>query len=189
MADQINVNEFKQGMTFLKNNQVYQVLEANHAKSGRGQAHVKVRAKNLFTNSLQNLTFIGGEKVQKAYISKKSVQFLYFEGNKAFFMDTKNFDQIEINDERIEKNRDFLGTEIIFNLIFYEDHLLDLEIPKNIVLEIIETTDAVKGDTVTNATKRAILETGLSIDVPQFINVNDKILINTETKKYVSKIS
>lgn len=189
MADQINVNEFKPGMTFLRNNQVYQVLEANHAKSGRGQAHVKVRAKNLFTSSLQNLTFVGGEKVEKAYISKRNAQFLYFEGKKAFFMDTKNFDQIEINDERIENKRDFLGSEIIFNLIFYEDQLLDLEIPKNITLEVTETTDAVKGDTVTNATKRAILETGLAIDVPQFINVNDKISINTETKKYVSKLS
>jgi elongation factor P len=189
MAEQINVNDFKQGITFLRNNQVYQVIEANHAKSGRGQAHVKVKAKNLFTNSLQNITFVGGEKVEKAYILKKSMQFLYFEGNKAFFMDNKNFDQIEINDQKIEKNRDFLGIETTLNLLFFEDHLIDIEIPKNIILEVIETTDAIKGDTITNATKKAKLETGLEIDVPQFINISDKVLINTETKKYISKLS
>ncbi|BDV03700.1 MAG: elongation factor P [Candidatus Hepatoplasma scabrum] len=189
MADQINVNEFKQGITFLRNNQVYQVIEASHAKSGRGQAHVKVKAKNLFTNSLQNLTFIGGEKVEKAYVTKKEAQFLYFEGNKAFFMDTKNFDQIEIIDSKVDVNRDFLGSGVIFNLIFYENKLIEFEIPKNMMLEVIETVDAIKGDTVTNATKKAKLETGLLIDVPQFISINDKVLINTETKKYVSKVS
>lgn len=187
MSSQINVNEFKNGMTFLKDNNIYIVLESSHSKSGRGQAHVKVKAKNLLNNSIINITFVGGERVEKAYIEKKNMQFLYFDEKYGYFMDLENYEQIEISIDKIKSEQKFLKEELEVIIKIYNNQILGIELPKNITYTVTETSDAVKGDTVSGATKKAIIETGLEIDVPQFININDKIVLNIESKKYISK--
>ncbi len=188
MAEQINVNDFKSGITFLKNNSVFLVIEANHSKSGRGQAHVKVKVKNLVTGTINQITFIGGERVEKAFINKEKVQFLYSDEKRSYFMNNETFEQIEIeNSFFVNKENNFLVEGLEVNITSYEGNILGIEIPKNVVIKILETTDAVKGDTVTNATKKAKLITGLEIDVPQFIGNGDEIIVNTETSKYVSR--
>lgn len=187
MAEQINVNEFKPGITFLKDKNVFLVITASHSKSGRGQAHVKVKAKNLFNGATNIITFTGGEKIEKAFVTKTKMQFLYNDGNSSSFMDNETFEQIEINNDLLKLELNYLVEGVEAMVTSFQERILGVELPKNITLSVKETSDAVKGDTVTNATKKAILETGKEIDVPQFINNEDKIIINTETGKYVSR--
>jgi len=188
MAEQINVNEFKPGVTFLKDNDLYIVLESSHSKSGRGQAHVKCKAKNLFTGTVNSLTFTGGVKVEKAFVSKNKMQFLYVDGDKAFFMNNETFEQLEMELSKLKEELQYVteGSEVI--IMTYESKIIGMEIPKTVELEVVETADAVRGHTVNNATKKAKLETGIEIDVPQFINLGQKILINTTTVKYSGKV-
>ncbi len=187
MAEQINVNEFKPGVTFLKEGVVFLVLEATHSKSGRGQAHVKVKAKNMFTGTTNVITYTGGERVEKAFVSKTKMQFLYSDGVNSNFMDNETFEQIEIADKLIKEELQYLIESIEVMVTSFDGRILGVEIPKNVTLVVSDTSDAVKGDTVTNATKKATLETGIEIDVPQFVNKNDKVVVNTETGKYVSR--
>lgn len=185
----INVNDLKPGVTFIgKDDNIYLTIEAEHAKSGRGQAHVKVKAKNMRNNSVNVLTFTGGEKINQAYINKKTMQFLYQDGNEFIFMDQEDFNQIKLTSDKFEEEFKFLSEESIVKILLYNEEVLGLEIPKNVTLTVTETADAVKGDTANKATKKAILETGIEIDVPQFIKTNDKIIVNTETGKYVNKV-
>lgn len=187
MSELINVNDFKSGITFSKNGEIYVVIESTHAKSGRGQAHVKAKVRNLYTNSILTMTFTGAEKVEKAFIEKKTVQFLYFDEMYSFFMDMETFEQFEIENKKIKDKIHFLIEGLELFLIFYKGDLLGIELPKNISLKVVETANAVKGDTVNKATKRAKLENNIEIEVPQFINIDDKVIINTENLKYVSK--
>lgn len=188
MAEQINVNEFKPGITFIRDDEVQLVLESSHSKSGRGQAHVKVKTRNLFTGATTSFTYTGGEKVDKAYVSKVTMQYLYVDGGNGIFMDNDTFEQIEISLDKLTEELKYIveGSEVM--VMSYESKVLGVEIPKNVELEVTETADAVKGDTVTNATKKATLETGLEIDVPQFIGLGQRIVVNTTTGKYGGKV-
>lgn len=188
MAEQINVNEFKPGITFLNNNEVFMVLESSHSKSGRGQAHVKCKIRNLYTGANSQITFTGGDKVEKAFVNKAKMQYLYIDGSNAIFMDNETFEQIEIETSRLEEELKYIveGSEVL--VMSYEARILGVEIPKNVELKVTETADAVRGDTVTNATKKAKLETGIEIDVPQFIDQGQVIIVNTTTCKYGGKV-
>lgn len=188
MAEQINVNEFKPGITFIHNGDVHIVIESSHSKSGRGQAHVKCKSKNLFNGSISVVTFTGGEKVEKAFVAKSSMQFLYVDGGNGVFMNNETFEQIEIETDKLEEELKYIveGSEVM--IMTYESRVLGIEIPKNVELEVTETADAVRGDTVTNATKKATLETGIEIDVPQFIDQGQKVIVNTTTGKYGGKV-
>lgn len=183
----INVNEFKPGVTFEYKDKIYIVLESIHSKSGRGQAHVKVKAKNLIEKTILNITFIGGEKVKKAFIEAKNAQFLYFDKIKGYFMDLDSFEQIEISNEKLEKEKKFLVSNLIIKLKLYKNIVFGIDLPLNITLIVTEAPDAVRGDTITNPTKKVTVETGFKIDVPQFISTGDKIVVNSETEKYVSR--
>ncbi len=164
------------------------VLESSHSKSGRGQAHVKCKTKNLFTGANSLITFTGGEKVEKAFVSKSTMQYLYIDGSNAIFMDNETFEQIEINISKLENELKYIveGSEVM--VMTFNERVLGVEIPKNVELIVSETADAVRGDTVTAATKKAILETGIEIDVPQFIDIGQKIIVNTSTGKYGGKV-
>ncbi|BDU67600.1 MAG: elongation factor P [Candidatus Tyloplasma litorale] len=188
MAEQINVNEFRPGITFIHEGDVHIVLDSTHSKSGRGQAHVKCKTKNLFTNVTSLITFTGGEKVEKAFVSKSKMQFLYIDGENAIFMNTETFEQLEIKLKKLEEELQYIteGSEVM--VINYESRILGIEIPKNVELKVIEAADAVKGDTVTNATKKIKLETGIEIDAPQFIKEGQTIIVNTSNGKYGGKI-
>lgn len=188
MAEVINVNELKPGMTFIHEKEPWILIESEHSKSGRGQAHVKCKAKNLMTGTISTITYTGGDKLDKAFVERRGMQYLYIDGSNATFMDNETFEQIEILTSKLEKELKFIieGSEV--SIMTYEGMVLGIDIPKNVELEVAETADAVKGDTVTNATKKAILETGLEVDVPQFIDQGQKIIINTTTGKYGGKV-
>lgn len=187
MEKTLNVNTLRPGTTFLKNDKVYLVLESSHAKSGRGQAHVKTKLKNLSDKSIINITFTGGDKVEAAFLTKKNCQFLYFEKQNAIVMDLESFEQTSIPAAVFNDLKDYLVEGCELSLLYFENNLIDIELPKNVVLQVVETADAVRGNTVNAANKKAILNSGLELDVPQFINIDDEIIVSTLTGKYVSR--
>jgi elongation factor P len=187
MAEKINVNEFKPGITFLHEGQPHIVLESTHSKSGRGQAKVKAKVKNLQAGTNMYLTFTGGDMVEKAFVERRKMQYLYEDGSNATFMDSETFDQIEVPLNNVTEELKYLveGAEVY--IMMFEGMNLGISLDKNVTLEVVEAPDAVAGNTVTNATKKVVLETGLEIDAPQFIKQGDKVVVSTTEGKYVSK--
>lgn len=187
MVSKISVNNLKNGNTFKKNNQVYVLLDSSHSKSGRGQAHVKARVRNLKTDSVSWITFTSSEFVESAYIDKKKMKYLYSNGESLIFND-ENFNEFSLSVDIIGDKIYFLvaGEEVL--VFIYENEIIGVEFDKKVKLKVVKTPElAVKGNTVSNATKKAILETDLEIDIPQFVQEGDYIIVSTETKKYLSK--
>ena len=183
----INVNDFKIGVTIMYEGNLYQVLEFQHVKPGKGAAIVKSKLKNLRTGSIVEQTFNSGIKIPTAHISKTKMQFLYSTGDSYSFMNMETYEQVDVDVKQIENEAKFLkeGLEVI--IIFFENELLGIELPEKIDYVITETEPAVKGNTATNATKDATLETGLTVRVPLFIEQGEEIIVSTKDGKYVSR--
>lgn len=183
----INVNDFKTGVTITLEGAIYQVLEFQHVKPGKGAAIVKAKLKNLRTGSIVENTFNAGIKVETAHIDKQKMQFLYSDGDKYNFMDMETYEQIELDKSQIEYETKFLKENLEAYITFYKGEMLGLELPDKVVMTITHTEPAVKGNTTTNALKDAIVETGLLVKVPLFINEGEEIIISTSDGKYVSR--
>lgn len=183
----INTNDFKTGLTITYEGNLYQVLEFQHVKPGKGAAIVKTKLKNLRTGSIVEQTFNSGIKVPTAHVDKIKMQYLYNDGNMYSFMNMNTYEQVEIDKSQISNEVKFLkeGLEII--LYFYENEMLGIELPEKIDFKIIQTEPAVKGNTATNATKDAIIETGYLVKVPLFIEQDEEIIVSTKDGKYVSR--
>ncbi|AHF57803.1 elongation factor P [Spiroplasma eriocheiris] len=183
----INVNDFKPGVTFQYEGNIYVVIEAQHSKSGRGQAHVKTKAKNLRTGATTSITFTGGDKVEKAMIDKVEMQYLYDDGVNLVFMDSQTYDQVEIPSERLTWEKNFFKEGVTASVTKYEGEVLGVILPDKIDLQVIEAEAAVKGDTSSGAMKKAIVETGWELQVPLFIKEGEIISINTSDGKYAGR--
>ena len=183
----INTNDFKTGLTITNEGNLYQVLEFQHVKPGKGAAIVKTKLKNLRTGSIVEQTFNSGIKVPTAHVDKIKMQYLYNDGNMYSFMNMNTYEQVEIDKSQISNEVKFLkeGLEVI--LYFYENEMLGIELPEKIDFKIIQTEPAVKGNTATNATKDAIIETGYLVKVPLFIEQDEEIIVSTKDGKYVSR--
>ncbi|AGM24994.1 elongation factor P [Spiroplasma chrysopicola] len=180
----ISVNDFRPGITFEYEGNIYVVLEAQHSKSGRGQAHVKAKVKNLRTGSTTMITFTGGDKVSKAMIDKVEMQFLYDDGSNAIFMDTATYEQLEIPSERLIWEKNFLKEGVMVSVSKFEGEVIGIVLPDKIDLQIVEAEAAIKGDTTSGAMKKAVLETGWELLVPLFIKENEIITVSTADGKY-----
>lgn len=183
----INVNDFKTGMTIKVDNNIYQVIEFQHVKPGKGSAFVRSKLKNLRTGATIDNTFNAGIKVEPARIDKKEMQFLYSQGDSYCFMNMETYEQLELDKSAIGDNIKFLKENMNVYLTFYEGELLGLDFPDKIELLVVETEPAVKGNTTNSAMKDAKLETGMTIKVPLFINENETVVISTKDGKYVSR--
>ncbi len=183
----INVNDLKPGITFEYNNDIYIVISSQHSKSGRGQAHVKTKVKNLKTNSTTNITFIGGDKVKKAFINQRNVQFLYSDSDNLHMMDIENYEQIEISTKKYRWVLDFLleGSNLV--IAMFNNEIINIILPQNVRLKVKSIEGGVKGDSISNSNQKAILETGLEVFVPLFIKKGEIIIISTIDKKYVGR--
>lgn len=183
----INVNDFKTGQTISYDGNLYQVLEFQHVKPGKGAAIVKAKLKNLRTGSIAEYTFNAGIKVPTAHVEKQKMQYLYCDGNTYSFMNMDTYEQVEISKSQIEEEVKYLkeGLEVI--IIFFEGEMLGIELPEKIDFKITKTEPAVKGNTATNATKDAIVETGMLVRVPLFIEEGEEIIVSTKDGKYVSR--
>jgi elongation factor P len=165
----------------------YIVLEKEFYKPGKGGAFNRTKLRNIRTGSVLNITFKSNEKVESLDVNRKTMNFLYMDGEKAVFMNPTDYEQIEVNLDLIQGRTDYLHADGHYVFMFLDDEVISVEIPAKLTLEVIDTTDAVKGNTTTNATKEAILETGVKVQVPLFIAVGEKIMVNTDSNSYTSK--
>ncbi len=183
----ISVNDFKTGLTIKYNGNLYQVMEFQHVKPGKGSAFVRSKLRNLKTMSIQDITFNAGEKVQKAQIDKKNMQFLYLEGSTYNFMDTTTYEQLGVDAEVIGDAKKYLVENLIITLVMNEGEIIGVNLPEKMEIEVTDCEPAIKGDTKSGGDKNATLETGVDIRVPLFIEPGEKIIINTTTGQYVSR--
>ncbi|MFD2045977.1 elongation factor P [Ornithinibacillus salinisoli] len=183
----ISVNDFKTGLTIEVDNDVWQVLDFQHVKPGKGAAFVRSKLRNLRNGNIAEKTFRGGEKVGKAHVEHKKMQYLYASGDSHAFMDTNTYEQIELQTSQIEHELKFIKENMEVAIIAYEGEILGVELPNNVELEVVETEPGIKGDTASGGTKPATLETGLTIQVPFFINKGDVLIVSTSDGKYMSR--
>ena len=183
----INVNDFKTGMTITYEGNLYQVLEFQHVKPGKGAAIVKTKLKNLRTGSIIEQSFGAGTKVEQGHVEKIKMQFLYESGGNYTFMNMNTYEQVELSYNQIENEAKFLKEGLEVLIFFYEGEMLGIELPEKIDYKIIATEPAIKGNTATNATKDATIETGLLVRVPLFIEQDEEIIVSTKDGKYVSR--
>ncbi|BAC13851.1 elongation factor P [Oceanobacillus iheyensis] len=183
----ISVNDFKTGLTVEVDNDIWQVIEFQHVKPGKGAAFVRSKLRNLRSGNIQEKTFRAGEKVSKAHIENRKMQYLYASGDAHAFMDTNTYDQIEIQGKQIQEQLKFIKENMEVSIVSYENEILGVDLPNNVELTVTETEPGIKGDTASGGSKPATLETGLIVQVPFFINEGDVLVINTSDGKYVSR--
>lgn len=162
----ISVNDFKTGLTIEVDNGIWQVMEFQHVKPGKGAAFVRSKLRNLRTGAIQEKTFRAGEKVAKAHIENRRMQYLYASGDTHTFMDNETYEQLELQTAQIEYELKFLKENMEVHVISYESETLGVEVPNTVILEVVETEPGIKGDTASGGTKPATLETGLTVQVP-----------------------
>jgi len=183
----ININDIKNGMTIIVDGNICQIVEFMHVKPGKGPAFVRIKLKNLRTGSTVEQTFNTNIKFERANINKTSMQFLYENGGKYNFMDMESYEQIELDKDSLGDEYKFLKEGINVDISFYGSEVLGLSLPDKIEYVVETTEPAVKGNTATNATKEAVLENGLSIKVPLFINEGETVIVSTKDGKYDSR--
>lgn len=187
MNSQININDIKNGMTIIYDGKLYLVQSFLHVKPGKGAAFMKVKMRNLKTGATIEETINSSVKVERAHVEKKQMSYLYNSGTGYVFMDEETYEQIEIPESKLEAEKKFLLENMSVQISFYNGEIIGIILPEKVEYEITDTTDAVKGNTTNNATKDAVLENGLVIRVPLFINKGEKVLVTTEDGKYSSR--
>ncbi len=183
----ISVNDFKTGLTILVDRDLYRVIEFQHVKPGKGAAFVRSKLRNLRNGSVAEKTFRAGEKVEKAQIDNRKMQYLYASGDVHAFMDMESYEQIELTEDQLVKELKYLLENMEVHIMSYEGEILGIELPNTVELVVAATEPGIKGDTATGGSKPATLETGLIVNVPFFVNEGDKLIINTADASYVSR--
>ncbi|PTJ57339.1 elongation factor P [Mammaliicoccus sciuri] len=183
----ISVNDFKTGLTIKVDNGIWKVMDFQHVKPGKGAAFVRSKLRNLRTGAIQEKTFRAGEKVEKAQIDNRRMQYLYANGDSHVFMDNETYDQLELPGDKLEYELKFIKENMEVQIQSYEGETIGIELPNTVTLQITETEPGIKGDTATGATKQATVETGYSLNVPLFVNEGDLLVINTTDGSYVSR--
>lgn len=183
----IDINDIKNGMTVIVEGNLYQIVDFLHVKPGKGAAFMKTKLKNLRTGGTIEKTFNTNIKIEKANISKKTMQYLYNTSDMYYFMDMNTYEQVELGEKQIENEKKYLKENLEVELVYFESELIGLNLPEKVEYKVTYTTDAVKGNTSTNALKDATLENGLEVKVPLFICEGDVVVISTKDGKYVSR--
>ena len=184
----INVNELRVGMLIEYKNDLWEVLKTQHVKPGKGGAFNQVEMKSINKSTKINERFRTGETIEKANVDEVELNYLYEDGEKFFFINQKNFEQIEINKNIIGDKGKFLKENLKIKIKFYDDRAIGLELPNQLNFKIKSTDAALKGQTVSSSYKPAVLENDIKIQVPPFIESGDEIVIDTRTIEYVKKI-
>ena len=183
----ISSNDFRPGVTVEIDGNVWQVVDFQHVKPGKGAAFVRTKMKNLQTGSVVERTFNAGEKVPKAHVDRRRMQYLYESDGSYTFMDNETYEQIPINANILGDNFKFVTENMECKVLSYKGNVFGVEPPNFVVLTVTETEPGVKGDTATNVTKPAKLETGAEVKVPIFINEGEAIRIDTRTGEYMER--
>ena len=183
----ISASDFRNGVTFEMDGKVYQVVEFQHVKPGKGAAFVRTKMKNVITGAVVERSFNPTEKVEKAHIERKDMEYIYEDGGLYYFMD-QDYEQIPLSKDQLGDALKFVKENMTVTILSYKGNVFAVEPPTFVELEVTETEPGVKGNTASNVTKPATVETGATINVPMFINEGDKIKIDTRTSEYLSRV-
>ena len=183
----ISTNDFRTGLTIELDGEVYQVVDFQHVKPGKGAAFVRTKLKNVKSGATTERTFRAGEKVETARIDRREMQYLYASGDSHTFMDTETYEQLTLSADQLGDNLRYLKENMMISVMLYEGSVLGIDLPNFVDLRIVETAPGIRGDTVSGATKPAVLETGATVQVPLFIEEGDIIRIDTRTGEYLTR--
>ena len=183
----ITAGDFRNGVTFEMDGQVMQVVEFQHVKPGKGAAFVRTKMKNVITGAVTETSFNPTAKFESATIDRKTMEYSYNDGNLYYFMDPETYELIPIDESALGSNFRFVKENTVCKLVSYKGSVFGLECPNFMDLEVTETEPGLAGNTATNTLKPATVETGAEVKVPLFINVGDKITIDTRTGEYLSR--
>lgn len=183
----ITAGDFRNGVTFDMDGQVVTIIEFQHVKPGKGAAFVRTKIKNVITGAVIEKTFNPNDKYPTAFIERKDMEYLYNDGDLYYFMDSETYEQIPISASVLGDNFKFVKENMQCKILSYKGSVFGVEPPTFVILTVTQTDPGFKGDTATNVTKPATLETGAEIKVPLFINEGDQIQIDTRTGEYMSR--
>ena len=183
----ISAGDFRNGVTFELDGQVVQVIEFQHVKPGKGAAFVRTKYKNVITGSVVETSFNPTAKFPTAFVERKDMQYSYTDGDLYYFMDMETYEQLPVSASVLGDNFKFVKEEMICKILSYKGSVFGVEPPNFVELVVTQTDPGFKGDTATNATKPAVLETGAEIKVPLFIDEGEKIQVDTRTGEYMSR--
>jgi len=183
----ISTGELKKGITIELEGGLYQILDWQHIKIGRGSAQVRLKLRDIRGGHTIERTFQAGEKFPRARLDRHGVQFLYSDGGLYYFMDAESYEQTMLNQEQLGNAIDYLKEGMSLELLFYNDKPLSVELPNSVALEVVETGPGFKGDTAVAGSKPATLETGITIQVPLFVNNGDILRVDTRTGEYLER--
>jgi elongation factor P len=184
----ISATDLRKGVTFELDGELHRVLEYQHSYIGRGSANVRVKLRNLRTGRTVDRTFSAGEKFQDVRLELRQVQYLYRDSDLFYFMDTETYEQPALTAEVLQENVDYLKEGMLLSISMYEDRAIEIELPVTVELEVTKTDPGVKGDTATGATKRAVMESGLEVQVPLFVEEGDVVRVDTRTGEYLTRV-
>ena len=183
----ITAGDFRNGMTFEEDGNVMQIIEFQHVKPGKGAAFVRTKVRNVITGSVVEKTYNPTAKFPTAYVERKDMEYSYNDGDLYYFMDPETYDMVPVSSSELSDNFKFVKENEVCKILSYKGKVFGVEPPYFVVLEVTDTEPGIKGDTATNATKPATVETGAEIKVPLFINTGDKIRIDTRTCEYMER--
>ena len=184
----VSAGDFRNGVTLEMDGNIYQIIEFQHVKPGKGAAFVRTKLKNIINGGVVEKTFRPTEKFPTARIDRVEMQYLYNDGDLYYFMNTENYDQIALNNETIGDALKFVKENEMVKVCSHNNNVFAVEAPLFVELEVTETEPAFKGDTATGATKPATVETGAVVYVPLFVETGDKLKIDTRTGEYLSRV-
>ncbi|RNC29275.1 MAG: Elongation factor P [Candidatus Dichloromethanomonas elyunquensis] len=183
----ISSNDFKTGLTIEIDGDIFQIVEFQHVKPGKGSPFVRTKIKNVRTGSVVEKRFNAGEKVERARLDRREMQYLYKDGEQFVVMDNESFEQIMLTEAQIGEQVKWLKENMNLGVLLYNSEVIGVDLPNSVELKVIETEPGVKGDTATGGSKNAVVETGANVQVPFFVNEGDVLIIDTRTGTYVSR--
>jgi elongation factor P len=183
----ISTTQFKKGIYIIFQEEPHMIVDISFVSPGKGSAFYRTKLKNLYTGRVVEYTYKSGEKVDEVIVETHEAEYSYFDGSSYVFIEPRTFEQYMVPVEIIGDDKVYLKEGLLYRIKFYDEKPVGVGLPKTIAYTVTETENSVKGDTVTNATKQAILDTGMKVQVPLFIKVGEEILVNTETGSYLSR--
>ena len=183
----ITAGDFRNGVTFEMDGNVVSIIEFQHVKPGKGAAFVRTKIRNVITGAVTERTFNPTEKFPTAFIERKDMEYLYNDGDLYYFMDSETYEQLPISPSILGDNFKFVKENMVCKVLSYKGNVFGVEPPTSVTLEVTQTDPGFKGDTATNATKPAVLETGAEIKVPLFIEEGEMVIVDTRTGEYLSR--
>src|SRR5215210_1129137 len=187
MAEVVSTNNFRNGMHISLDGQNWRIVEFQHVKPGKGGAFVRTKLKSIDSGAVVDRTFRAGEKFERIRTETKTMQYLYDAGEDVVFMDADTYEQLNLPRATVEDALPFMQPSSSWQVLFVDEKASGIDLPSSVVLEVTETEPGVKGDTVSNVTKPATLETGAVVQVPLFVNIGDQVKVDPREKRYISR--